>query len=63
MNEMPYTFGMDLDFPATPTPNLITGVGHGHYRPLRRHKAESNIIRKQKKARKATKASRRKNRR
>lgn len=52
----------DLDFTTDQEPNLITGVGHGHYRPLRRHKAAANITKKLKKARKATKRSRRRNR-
>ena len=43
--------------------NLATGEGHGHFRPLRRHKAAANITKKQKKARKMTKRSRRENRR
>lgn len=52
----------DLAVTPDPEPNLITGVGHGHYRPLRRHKAEANHAKKLKKARKATKRSRRRNR-
>lgn len=52
----------DLAVTPDPEPNLITGVGHGHYRPLRRHKAEANHAKKLKKARKATKRSRRMNR-
>lgn len=52
----------DLALTTDQEPNLITGVGHGHYRPLRRHKAEANHAKKLKKARKATKRSRRRNR-
>ena len=51
-----------MNFPVDPKPNLITGVGHGHCRPLRRKKEESNHVKKLKKARKMIKQSRRKNR-
>ena len=57
-----YLIDGPLDFPADPEPNLITGVGHGHCRPLWRHKAEANHAKKLKKARKMTKRSRRRNR-
>ena len=52
----------DLALTPDSEPNLLTGVGHGHYRPLRRKKVEANHAKKLKKARKATKRSRRRNR-
>ena len=44
-------------------PNLITGVGHGKYRPFERDKTESYHKHKKKTARKMAKQSRRRNRR
>lgn len=48
--------------PPLPVPNLRTGVGHGHYRPLNRERPTKDSLAKKRRRDKASKASRRKNR-
>lgn len=50
------------DFLALPEPDLITGVGHGHYRPVNREKPKANAYKRKHKKIKMAKNSRRRNR-
>lgn len=60
MNE---TYGWNtFERPPIVEPNLITGVGHGKYRPFERDKTERYHRHKKKTARKMAKQSRRRNR-
>ena len=52
----------DLIGPPSLRPNLLTGEGHGHFRPLDRHRQEKNKIKKLRKRTKIKKESKRRNR-
>lgn len=63
-DEWTYTFTTDeyTLLPSIPVPNLRTGVGHGHFRPLNRELPEKNRLQKARKLRKIAKKSKRRNR-
>lgn len=51
-----------LDMPPIVKPNLITGEGHGHYRPLTRKKKKKGYYKAQHKKSKMVKDTKRRNR-
>ena len=52
----------DFELPSTVVPNLKTGEGHGHYRPLFRNKVKCDYHKHIHNKRKIVKRSRRRNR-
>lgn len=64
MMDMGYmdSFFAPLDLPPIVKPNLRTGEGHGHYRPLSRKKPEKGCHKKKHVKTKMTKKSKRRNR-
>ena len=63
-DEWAYTFTNEerILFPPIPVPDLRTGVGHGHFRPLNRELPEKDRLHKARKKRKIAKKSKRRNR-
>lgn len=62
---MPFDDGMSggmYEAPLIVTPNLISGVGHGHYRPFDRERPAKDRVKKLRKHTKMKKASKRRNR-
>ena len=64
MMEIGYMGGFfePMDLPPVVKPNLRTGEGHGHYRPLSRKKPEKGCHRKKQIKAKMAKRSKRRNR-
>lgn len=52
----------DFELPSTIVPNLKTGEGHGHYRPLSREQLKKNFHKHVHDKKKMSKKSRRRNR-
>lgn len=63
MNDLLFQYSInDIELPSTIVPNLKTGEGHGHYRPLSREKLKKNFHKYVRDKKKMSKKSRRRNR-